>query len=59
MAAIADTFIESFLPTRPHPADTDDDDLNPPGATNMPGSRWEPLPTSESDAEGSHGEEGL
>ena len=60
VAAIADTFIDSFLPARPHPADTDDDDdLNPPGATNMPGSRWEPLPTSESDAEGSHGEEGF
>ena len=43
-----------------HPADTDDDDdLNPPNSRNMPESRWEVAPTSDSDAEGSHGEEGL
>ena len=37
VAAIADTFIDSFLPARPHPADTDDDDdLNPPNSRNMP-----------------------
>jgi len=54
VAAIADTFIDSFLPAQPRPADTEEDD-----DITERGRRWEPMPTSDSDAEGSHAEAGL